>query len=333
MLVALIAVVVVVVGAVVAKLTWRPSNDEVHSVNDYHSALGTIGDLARRNPPPVTGRTDRPKDRSSPLDRGPHQEGSPHQERRPLHARSETPLVFDDDRLASPTPSASTGDDAPIFRSDRARRQALSSMNHRPRRWVLAMAVVAVLLVFGGLAYVGSHRNNNHPTKKSTSPPTHASAAVNTTPSQPRTTTSQPRPTTATTRPKPKPKRSTPTTAPPQIAALTSTATSATYPAPGTSYQVTVKAPTQPCWIQVTSAATGATLWAGTIQTGDSQIIQASGTTMLDVGALGSVVTLNGIPVVFPTPLNVPFEATFTPGASASTTPTTAPTASTTTTS
>ena len=52
MLVALIAVVVVVVGAVVAKLTWRPSNDEVHSVNDYHSALGTIGELASRNPPP-----------------------------------------------------------------------------------------------------------------------------------------------------------------------------------------------------------------------------------------------------------------------------------------
>jgi hypothetical protein len=93
---------------------------------------------------------------------------------------------------------------------------------------------------------------------------------------------------------------------------------------------VTVTASTQPCWIQLTSAASGTTLWSGTIQTGHSQIIQASGTTSLDLGALGSVVTVNGIPVVFPTPLVVPFEATFTPGASATTTPTTAPAPSTT---
>ena len=186
MLVALIAVVVVVVGAVVAKLTWRPSNDEVHSVNDYHSALGTIGDLARRNPPPGAGGSDRT------------------QEHKPLHARSETPLVFDDDRVTGATPSVPSSDPAPIFRSDRARRQALSSMNHRPRRWVLATGVVVVLVVFGALAYVGSHRNSNHPTKKSTSPSTHASAAVN-------TTSSHPRATTATTKPKAKSKSKPPT--------------------------------------------------------------------------------------------------------------------------
>ena len=305
MLVALIAVVVVVVGAVVAKLTWRPSNDEVHSVNDYHSALGTIGDLARRNPPPGAGGSDRT------------------QEHKPLHARSETPLVFDDDRVTGATPSVPSSDPAPIFRSDRARRQALSSMNHRPRRWVLATGVVVVLVVFGALAYVGSHRNSNHPTKKSTSPSTHASAAVN-------TTSSHPRATTATTKPKAKSKSKPPTatTAPPQIAALTSTNTTATYPAPGSSYQVTVTASTQPCWIQLTSADSGATLWSGTIETGDSQIIQASGTTSLDLGALGSVVTVNGVPVVFPTPLVVPFEATFSPGASGTTTPPTAPSTS-----
>jgi hypothetical protein len=303
MFVALIAVVVVVVGAVVAKLTWRPSNDEVHSVNDYHSALGTIGDLARRNPPPGAGGSDRT------------------QEQMPLHARSETPLVFDDDRVTGSTPNVPSSDPAPIFRSDRARRQALSSMNHRPRRWVLATGVLVVLLVFGALAYVGSHRNSNHPTKKSTSASTHASAAVN-------TTSSHPRAATATTKPKAKPKPPTPTTAPPQIAALTSTATTATYPAPASTYQVTVTASTEPCWIQLTSADSGATLWSGTIETGDSQIIQASGTTSLDLGALGSVVTVNGVPVVLPTPQVVPFEATFTPGASGTTTPTTAPTPS-----
>jgi flagellar basal body-associated protein FliL len=305
MWVALIAVVVVVAGAVVAKLTWRPSNDEVHSVKDYHSALGTIGDLSRRNPPPGTGGSDRSSERG------------------PYPGNSETPLVFDDDRTTGPTPRVSSTDAGPIFRSDRARRQALSSMNHRPRRWVLTTGVVVVLAAFGALAYVGSHRNTNHPAKKSSavSPTT---AAVR---------TSHPSTTTPTTKPKskPKPKPPTPTTVPTQIVALQTTDTTASYPAPASSYQVNVTASTQPCWIQATSAATGATLWAGTIQTGDSQIIQATGTMVLDMGALGSVVTLNGVPVVLPTPLTVPFYATFTAGASA-TTPTTAPASTTATT-
>lgn len=304
MVVALIAVVVVVAGAVVAKLTWRPSNDEVHSVKDYHSALGTIGDLARRNPPPGTGRSDRPQDRG------------------PVHRGSETPLVFDDDRPTGPTPRVSSAEASPVFRSDRARRQALSSMNHRPRHWVLATAIVVVLVAFGGLAYVGSHRNNNHPQKKS-------SAVSRTTATD---HASHPSTTTPTTRPKSKPKSRppTPTTAPTQVVALQTTATTASYPAPSSSYQVNVSAPTEPCWIQATSVTTGTTLWAGLIQTGDSQVIQASGTMVLDIGALGSVVTLNGVPVVLPSPLNVPFEATFTAGASP-TTSTTAPTTTTTT--
>lgn len=304
MLVALIAVVVVVAGAVVAKLTWRPSNDEVHSVKDYHSALGTIGDLARRNPPPGTGGSDR------------SQEGSL------VHGGSETPLVFDDDRTTGRTPRVSTGDATPMFRSDRARRQALSSMNHRPRHWVFATAIVVVLLVFGALAYVGSHRNNNHPGKRSNAAVTRTTATDQTT---------HPSTATPTTRPKPKSKSksTTPTTAPAQIVALQATATTASYPAPTTSYQVSVTASTEPCWIQATSAATGTTLWAGTIQMGASQIIQAGGTMTLDIGAAGSVITLNGVPVVLPSSLNVPFEATFTAGASA-TTPTTAPTATTT---
>jgi Domain of unknown function (DUF4115) len=302
MLVALIAVVVVVAGAVVAKLTLRPSNDEVHSVKDYHSALGTIGDLARRNPPPGTGGSDRPQDRGL------------------VHGGSETPLVFDDDRTTGPTPRVSSSDATPIFRSDRARRQALSSMNHRPRRWVLTTAIVVVLLAFGALAYVGSHRNSNHPGKKSNAAATPTTATDH---------TSHPSTTTPTTKPKAKPKPTTPTTAPTQIVALQTTATTASYPAPSSSYQVNVTASTEPCWIQATSTATGATLWAGTIQTGDSQMIQASGTMALDIGAAGPVITLNGVPVALPNPLNVPFEATFTAGAS-STTPTTAPTSTTT---
>src|SRR5665647_1997523 len=42
MWIAVIAVVLVAVGAVVAKLTWRPDADEAHSVRNYRTALGTM---------------------------------------------------------------------------------------------------------------------------------------------------------------------------------------------------------------------------------------------------------------------------------------------------
>jgi hypothetical protein len=295
MLVALIAVVVVVAGAVVAKLTWRPSNDEVHSVKDYHSALGTIGDLASRNPPPASRAGD-----LSPVREG-------------VHADPGTPLVFDDDQLTRQAAKEATTEAAPVFRSDRARRQALSSMNHRPRRWVLTMAIVVVLAAFGALAYVGSHRNSNHPSKKSASSVTRATSAPA------HTTATIPRHTTGTTKPKSKPKRTTPTTVPPIVASAT-TATTATYPAPSSSYPVVVTAVTGPCWILAQSTDSGTTLSTGTIQAGQSQTFQASGGVGLELGATGATVTLNAVPVVLPSPLNVPFEATFTPGASSTTT-------------
>jgi hypothetical protein len=305
MLVAFIAVVVVVAGAVVAKLTWRPSNDEVHSVNDYHSALGTIGDLARQNPPPGTSASGQSSDRE--------------------HVRPDpgTPLVFDD-RSTGRTQRAATSEADPLFRSDRARRQALSSMNHRPRRWVLTTAIVVVLLAFGALAYVGSHLNAKPTTNKKNSPPvTHATTAVHTTPSRPSTHTPK-------TKPKTKPKTTTPPTTPSQIAALSTTDTTATYPAPSSSYQVVVTTTTGPVWVLAQSTDSGNTLWTGTIQTGQSQTIPGNGGMSLELGATGATVTLNGTPVALPNPLNVPFEATFTSSSTATSTTTTGASTSTT---
>ncbi|MGC8463229.1 MAG: DUF4115 domain-containing protein [Acidimicrobiales bacterium] len=45
---AVLVVVLVVVGAVVAKLTWRSGRDELHSVDHYRSALGTIAEIRER---------------------------------------------------------------------------------------------------------------------------------------------------------------------------------------------------------------------------------------------------------------------------------------------
>ena len=141
-------------------------------------------------------------------------------------------------------------------------------MNHRPRRWVLATAAVIVLLVFGGLAYVGSHRNNNSPGKSSSNTVTHTTTAARTTP------TTLLRPTLT------RPNRSrppTPTTAPARIAAITTSATSATYPVPTSSYQLVVATSTGPCWIQAQSTDSGDTLWEGTIPAGSSQTIPGNG--------------------------------------------------------
>ncbi len=45
---AVLVVVLVVVGAVVAKLTWRSGRDELHSVDHYRAALGTIAEIRER---------------------------------------------------------------------------------------------------------------------------------------------------------------------------------------------------------------------------------------------------------------------------------------------
>jgi hypothetical protein len=185
-------------------------------------------------------------------------------------------------------------------------------MNHRPRRWVLTTAIVVVLVAFGALAYVGSHRNAKPTTNKKNSPPvTHTTAAVHTTRSHPTTH-----------KPKTKPKTTTPPTTPAQIAAVASTDTSATYPAPSSSYQVVVTTTTGPVWVLAQSTDSGNTLWTGTIQTGQSQTIPGNGGMSLELGATGATVTLNGTPVALPNPLNVPFEATFT-SSSTTTSPTT----------
>src|SRR5580704_4623353 len=61
MWIAVIAVVLVALGAVVAKLTWRPNPDEAHSVRRYRTALGTmehISDRAVRSTEGLAGSTE-----------------------------------------------------------------------------------------------------------------------------------------------------------------------------------------------------------------------------------------------------------------------------------
>jgi len=316
MWIAVVAVVVVALGAVVAKLTWRPSADENHSVRSYQSALGTIEHLSERGDRPSVRVISSSGDPTSGTP-SVHIQGAPGERAvPPVPVRNsgefpdpDAPIVFDDahptDRYRRPAEASADG-----FRSERARRQALQSMNHRPRRWAVTVVVVVVLLGFGALAFVGSRRSA-HPGHASatTAHSTTATTAHGATVPHHGTTTTR---STA-------PPRTTPTTRPTQIVATTSTAGAATYPVDQATYKVTLSA-TGECWVDATNTTTGTTVFTGTITAGSSQVLSTSGTMTVELGATTATMTLDGLPVVLPSPLQSPFTATFEPTAAATAT-------------
>jgi hypothetical protein len=77
----------------------------------------------------------------------------------------------------------------------------------------------------------------------------------------------------------------------------------------------------------VVTASTGTTVWAGELNAGTVQNVQASGTTTVQFGTPTLTLEVDTIPVVLPTPVHTPFVATFSPSATA--TPGTAPVTST----
>ncbi len=312
MWIAVVAVVVVALGAVVVKLTWRPSADESHSVRNYQSALGTLEHLSERADRPAVRMVGGPEE-PSPATPSVHIQGTPAERAvPPVPVRDgggfpdpDAPIVFDD---THPTEGSRRSAEAAAdgFRSDRARRQALQSMNHRPRRWAVTTVVVVVLAAIAGLAYAGSLR---------TARTGHTSAPATTTATAAHGATTPHRPTA--TRP-PSPSRTTPTTRPTQIVALTSTAGAATYPVGIGAYQVTLSA-TGACWVDATNRTTGTTVFTGTMTAGSSQVLSTTGPMTVELGAATATMKLNGVPVVLPSPLQSPFTATFEPTATSST--------------
>jgi len=309
--VALVALVLVVV-AVVAVVARRPRGADAHSVQNYNHALGTLEHLSERIGPPTV----------RPVRVVPTSQSGVTTERvvPPVPVRGtdefpdpDAPIVFDDARpvergrpfVAEPTTPA---------RTDRAQRMALDSMNHRRRPGTGVMVAVVAAAVIVGLALIGSHRSHDtsHHTSTTTTQAHHAGGTATTT-----TPTTKPTPTT----------RPTPTTVPTQFVATTTGAggTSATYTLPHTTYQLTLTG-TGSCWVQVDSAATGKTVWAGELSSGTVQNVDASGTTTVQFGTPSVTLEVDTVPVVLPTPLHTPFIATFSPSATA--TPGTTPAAS-----
>ena len=330
MWIAVIAVVLVALGAVVAKLTWRPNPDEAHSVRRYRTALGTmehISDRTVRSTEGLAGSTESAESavgwtetpsvhitgRETPT-RVPAPGPVPVPERIGDELRApDGELVFDDARSADRARRPGFKPIAPEFRSERARKQAFQAMDHRQWHWRAPTIVIVVLVVFGVLAFVGSRRSNNHSTKTSITTvaghqttPSHQGSTVP-------TTTKPPRATTTTTKP------------PTQLIATSTSAGAATYSVGTSTYNIVITA-SGLCWVNAVDASSGNAIFSGTVQPGASQVIHASGATNVTTGASFASMTANNIPVVLPTPFQVPFTATFQPPAStASTTTTTTP--------
>jgi hypothetical protein len=232
-----------------------------------------------------------------------------------------TPLVFDDaqpDRPGTLPAPQGTPEIAPAVRLDRAQRHALESMNRRPRRITTVSIVVVVVVVFAVLAVIGSRRSNapHHASSTTTSAAHRAGKS---------TTSTAPTPGHGAQVPPGKKKTGTkapPTTVPTQLVALASTSTSATYSVATETYTVTVSA-SGPCWVGATTVATGSTLWEGTLQAGQVQVIPASGVVTVQLGTTAATIKVGKLPVILPSPLHSPFLATFqTPGTASSTSPT-----------
>ena len=298
-------VVVLVVVTVAVALVRRPRGDDIHSVANYNHALGTLEHLSERIGPPTV----RPV-RVVPMG----QAGMTDRVVPPVPVRGtdefpdpDAPIVFDD---ARPMERGRTGGSEPSVpaRTDRAQRIALDSMNHRSRSGTGVMVVVAVVVVFGGLAILGSQRSHRSSHTRTTTTTRPASSGATT------TTVAKPTPTT----------RPTPTTLPNQFVATTtsSAGTSATYTVPHTNFQITITG-TGSCWVQVGAGATGTTVWAGELSAGTVQNVAASGSTTVQFGTPSLTLQVDGVPVVLPTSLRTPFVATFSPSATA--TPGTAP--------
>ncbi|HEY5098127.1 MAG TPA: RodZ domain-containing protein [Acidimicrobiales bacterium] len=323
MWIVLAAVAVIAVAAGIVLVFRRPEGNDIDSVRSYHSALGTLEHLSE-HPPRSTvnvGSEDRatvepgvPRSYRRPVAAAPAATPDPGPSVPPIPVRGndefpdpETPLIFDDSRPRDRYRRDVSGESVPVSRMDRAQRHALDSMNHRPRRITTVMIVVVALVLFGALAYAGS--------KRSSPPHSRATTASTTTrSSHPASTGARSAPaghsTTTTTT------RTTPTTQPKQVVALTSTSTSATYPVNNAAYKVTVTA-SGTCWVAVTSSSSGSTLWAGELQAGSVQVVPATGTVTVQMGTPSVTLAIDKVPVVFPTPVRSPFEATFQPTAAA----------------
>jgi hypothetical protein len=296
---------IVVVGAVVARVTWRRPADERHSIQSHQQTLATLRSMADRRADGPRDRADGPgpdarsgaavrptRPRSGPVHAASTRPGSVRAPvSRPSAGNGHHELVFTDEAPAAPSPGSNDRGPAQVLGLGRAlpRSGLIRGGGSRGRRSrqggvrVVAAGVVLVAVVVGvAVALAPSHHDGAAP------PTTH----------QPKTTTRVTRP---------------PTTVPPppELRATTASSTTADYAVPSADYTVSLQA-TGLCWVEATEVATGNVVWTGTLASGQSRSVPATGNLFLRLGAADDVtVAVNGEPVVLPAGFHSPFNMSF----------------------
>ena len=287
---------IAVVGAVVARVTWRRPADERHSIQSHQQTLDTLRAMSDRRPVSqrdnaTVPRPDTPS--GAPVRSARTRTGPPHA----VPARAKGPggngvddLVFVDE--AAPGRPGEIPRLSPLTlpggltRPGRGhRRQGASRGRSTPRLLPLVAAVAVLAVVIGAAVALAP----SHPSK--------ANTALHRPSTKSKSCTTAPR-----------------TTVPPpaQVHASSSTSSTAVYGAPATSYTVALQA-TGPCWVEATTAATGNVVWTGTMTPGQTRSVPATGSLILRLGAPQDVrITLNGSPVVLPAGYQSPFDMRFT---------------------
>jgi cytoskeletal protein RodZ len=131
--------------------------------------------------------------------------------------------------------------------------------------------------------------------------PTHHPAATG----HPKSHTAHRRATTATT--------TSTTVAPPVVSAPSATsANAATYSVGPASYTLVLSATTSDCWVDATNGSTGAVLYTGVLNPGQTQTVSASGPVSVVAGAPNAFgATVNGTAITLPAGFQAPFTLHF----------------------
>jgi hypothetical protein len=313
-----IVAAVVVVGIVAGATLRRRSQDDVHSVEHYHRQLHTLEEIRTH---PATGREESNGEASypasafrvstSPTVRLTEPSGTivppvpPPSVPNPGQA-----VAFDDSPEAEADGDAEDDVEARVSAETNGHPpslpatfmtgtedRALHSIDRRPRRLGgPAAAVAAVAVLVGVLVVTGLH--SNRPGHKAG----HATATtVTTSPARAHRGRSTHHATTTT------------TTRPPTVSAPAGvSANAATYRVADASYSLALGANNGECWISATDTSTGKVLFSGTLFTGQSETLAATGPVTVVAGAPGAfTATVNGVAVVLPPGAQAPFTLTF----------------------
>jgi hypothetical protein len=327
-LIAALVAVVVVAGMVAVVLLRRRSYDDVHSVEHYHRQLHTLEEMREHTAPAPDSAGGAGKGASGASGASAASgvaEASATSARTAGSGSSTVRLTDRDQPVVPPPPPPSVPESAARVRfddtapaedhGDGARTafphpddKAMHSIERPPWRLGTFVAIGVVVVLVAVLIVTGLH---------STTPTHHRGSSTATTTAHTPSTVSGHTGSKAAGHGAPHHGHgavtTTTTTAAPAVSAPSAvTARGATYQVSASAYSLSLAASSGECWVEATNPSTNAVLFSGTLLSGQSHIVAATGPVTVIAGAPGAfVATVNGVPVTLPTGSQAPFTLTF----------------------